>query len=247
MDVMKKLPLGLGLACMMMLGSCSKENVVSPEAQVGGVNENSGLKTNGPLGVVPILQSTTGTPGFNVYPTGWERRTTSFSTDLQAFPSGTSSLTHLWGSNLLPWAKPLPPIPGIQNMSSIITVSTSRSIFAYSGKEWSGVTTTIKNLKPGKQYSYTFYVASTVRNIAQGPLVPAYAKRAFVSTSNYTGGSFVTYVELEGKQAEWVKQTVTFKAIVNEATLTFSAFASDEQDFAYAHLFIDHNSLKEVN
>jgi hypothetical protein len=247
MDVVKKLSIGLSLTCMMMLSSCSKEDVLVPEAQVGEVNESSALKTADLLGVVPVLPSTLGSTGFNVYPTGWERLAAGYSTDLQAFPTGTSNLSYMWGSALLPWAKPLPQIPGVQNIGSIVTITTSRSTSANSTGERSGVKTVIRNLKPGKKYTYTFYVASTVRNIAQVPFVPAYAKQAYVITSPSDGHSFATYIDLEGKNAQWVKQTVTFNAEDSQASLAFSGSTAQEGQIAYAHIFVDRNSIKQVN
>lgn len=58
MNLVQKLPIGLGLACMMMLSSCSKEDVqvAEPhEASMAAVSEAS-LKVRGP--VLPSSQGT---------------------------------------------------------------------------------------------------------------------------------------------------------------------------------------------
>jgi hypothetical protein len=46
MKLVQKLPATLAIACIMMMSSCSKEDVQTPEPQTAGSNSHSGLKTN---------------------------------------------------------------------------------------------------------------------------------------------------------------------------------------------------------
>ena len=245
MNLVQKLPIGLGLACMMMLSSCSKEDVSAPEPQVGGVNESSGLRGggNGIELLKPYFAPTIGQPGFNWYPTDWERNIKS-PDNLIGLPSGTSNLTNLWGNQQAPWVKPLPTIPGVTDMRSMLTVITFRDPFQNHRK--STVKTKIKNLKSGKKYAVSFFVAGSLRNTLFGAYTPAYPKLVDVEIGWGNSYSFSTQYDLTGMEATWAKKTITFSPEANEAELYFSAYAPEAGQYSYANIFVDKDSIKEV-
>ena len=165
MNLVQKLQIGLGLACM-MLSSCSKEDVQTPLPLVNETTEHSGLRDggNGMEQLKPYFAPTIGQPGFNWYPTDWERNIGS-PDNLIELPTGTSNLTNLWGNPLAPWVKPLPTIPGVIDMRSMLTVITFRD--PYNSRK-SIVKTKIKNLKSGKKYAVSFFVAGSLHNTLFG-------------------------------------------------------------------------------
>ncbi|KAA0990861.1 hypothetical protein [Dyadobacter aurulentus] len=253
MNLVQKLPIGLGLACMMMLSSCSKEDVSAPEPQVGGVNESSGLREEtGGVVALPVFPSTIGATGFNIYPAHWKRVVIPNlnALTLNVLPTGTSTSTHLWGNASLPWTKAIQAINEVPNGSQIVTVTSSKSNFFYL-TDHSAVKTTIKNLKPGKKYSLTFYVASTHKNVVPAPFTSGYAKEAGISLS-YSGpnGSFskAYYVDLNNKEAVWVSKTIIFDTIgATEVDFGFACASAKDGEYSYANIFVDKNSIKEVN
>ncbi|MCE7067347.1 hypothetical protein [Dyadobacter sp. CY326] len=86
----------------MMMSSLSKEDAQTPEPVIGERTDAS------MQGIPPILTpvaasipATYGLTGSNVYPAGWQRGPIC-SSDLALLPTGTSSLTHLFGNPGLP-------------------------------------------------------------------------------------------------------------------------------------------------
>ncbi|MCF0049387.1 hypothetical protein LXM25_04920 [Dyadobacter sp. LJ53] len=233
MNLVKQLPIGLSLACLMMMSSCSKEDAaVTPAQQQEQGNIHSSHK--GVTYVSPLFSPTIGSVGKEVYPAGWEAYSFGPGEADPLIPAGTSSLTHLWGEGIYPWEKPLPPVPTAPNANSVITVSMYGSIndISYAG-------TKIKNLTPGKKYTITFYVATTK------------LKGAYTTPQQYANNMHVilnaksVQVSLKGKEATWVPQTITFDAVSNEAVFNF--FPTGEiGSYAYAHVFVDQNSIKEL-
>ncbi|MCE6990526.1 hypothetical protein [Dyadobacter sp. CY323] len=248
MNLVQKLPIGLSLACLMFMSSCSKEDAVTPEPQMESVNAHSGLRDgSGPVISLPYFPSTKGSTGLNVYPLDWERSISqSQPVSLEELPTGTSNLTHLWGNPTLPWKKNLPTIVNansIVNFGSIVTTTSYRSN-ASNGKN-SLAETKITNLKSGKEYEITMYVASTICSVNQNELTPRYAKTIYVNVKNVKFP--ITYnINYEGKEAEWIKKTIIFKAKSAEMTLSFEAFTPDG-GYSYAHMFVDKNAIKQLN
>ncbi|WP_234602985.1 hypothetical protein [Dyadobacter chenwenxiniae] len=110
----------------------------------------------------------------------------------------------------------------------------------------SSAITKVKNLKPGKTYQINFYVASTINKIVKQGCIPGYAKDFFIETYLSNGKKLSAHMMPLNAGATWFKQTITFKAAETELTLKFSAFTDSDTTFSYAHIFVDHNSIEEI-
>ncbi|SKC15068.1 hypothetical protein [Dyadobacter psychrophilus] len=250
MNLVQKLPVALGVAGLMMMSSCSKEDVQNPEP---AKNERTDASMRGIppiLTVAPNMPATYGPTGSNILPAGWQRDLT-YSNDLVELPTGTSNLTYLFGKEGLPWEKSLQPIPNVPNATSILTISThAKSTWSdnhLSTNQRSAVETKIKNLKPGKFYSVDFYVASTVSKLAQNNFTKAYANEVEVSLRNSNGElGTPTGIGIDpGNPTKWIKTSMIVEAKGFEQIISFTAYTSKQGEFAYAHIFVDHNSVKE--
>jgi hypothetical protein len=104
------------------------------------------------------------------------------------------------------------------------------------------------NLKPGKTYAATIYVATTITNkVLNANTKPAYAKSAEIKLYPYVNSGPVNVnVDLTGKEAVWVKKTITFKPTKNNAKFWFSGLSQQGNVYSYIHLFVDPNSIKEL-
>jgi hypothetical protein len=131
-------------------------------------------------------------------------------------------------------------------MNSVVTF-TSAPVPMHSNwdSERSSVVTKLKNLKVGKKYVISFYVASTSRNLVPAPFVPACAKKIAVTVSHY-GGFFTRYVDLSRRKAEWVKVEIELDATHTEEKVYLSAECASGE-YTYGHVFVDRNSIKQVN
>jgi hypothetical protein len=192
----------------------------------------------------PYFASTIGSAGFDVYPIHWERIQSKQIGPL-ILPSGTSDLTHLWGDPSLPWAKSLPEIASVPNLRSIVTVYSS-TMHGYQDKRCYAKTI-LKNLTPGKTYSVKCFVATTKRNSpwAQNGKKPAYAEEALIEIGN-GNGSFVTFYDLKGKEAQWVEVTRAFVAESTEMELYFSGSTFNEDEEAFLNIYVDTNSIQQL-
>ncbi|WAC11388.1 hypothetical protein [Dyadobacter pollutisoli] len=250
MNLVQKLPIGLSLACLMFMSSCSKEDALTPEPQTEIVNAHSSLKEGAAALVItlPYFPSTKGSTGLDVYPTDWERDTHPYySNNSQELPTGTSNLSCLWGNPMLPWKKGLPTIASgasIVNFGSIVTTTSYRKNVS-NGKN-SAAKTKITNLKPGKKYEISFYVASTICSVNQNAFTPLYANTIYVDLSNVKD-PISHGIDVEGKEATWVKKTVIFDAISTEMSISFSAFVPQNGGYSYAHMFVNKNAIKQLN
>ncbi|MCF2503822.1 hypothetical protein L0663_10570 [Dyadobacter sp. CY107] len=244
MNLVQKSPIGLGLACLLMLSNCSKEDVPTPEPGKSQNTSSNMRGVGGGLISLPALSPTNGPTGLNVYPSGWRRSATA-SNDLFAYPTGTSSCQHLWGDISVPWEKLILK----ESVSSIATVSTSAKINllneASTANKRSAVETTIKFLKPGKKYEVTVHVATTklfdfFKNAAYANVLALDLVRptGIVPLSN-------TLIN-QSKQAVWVSQTITFEATNEEEILRFTAYTDVDNKLAYAHIYVDENAIKEL-
>jgi hypothetical protein len=246
MNLVQKLSTGLGLACLIFLSSCSKEDELSPQPKIEGVNANSNLKVDeSKLFNVksPYLASTYGQTGFDIYPMDWKRDPIT-SNNLLGIPTGTSSLTHLFGNAGYPWMKALPKPIDTAHETSIITFTSHAKLnfsdyISNAGKR-STVSTTIKNLIPGKMYKLTYYGASTICKVAQNGYAQAYATAIFATVDD----SPVWVNALINNQAAWVPTHIVFQAVGFSATLRFTAYSPSDDEFTYAHVFVDKNSIK---
>jgi hypothetical protein len=233
MNLLQKLPIGMGLACLISLSSCYKEGAtVTPEQQLKQENIHSSHK--GVTYVSPAFVPTIGSVGKEVYPEGWETYSFGPGDADPLIPAGTSSLTHLWGENASPWEKPLPPVPTAPTTNSVVTVSYYGSI-----PDISRAGTKIKGLTPGKKYAIKFYIATTK------------LKGAFMKPQQYASDILINLdeksvqVSLKDKEATWVPQIILFDAVSNEAVFNFFAVGEFGSN-AYAHVFVDKDSIKEV-
>lgn len=251
MNLVQKLPIGISLACVMMMSSCSKEDGLAPEPKTDGVTAHSNLKeVTGPGPVVITagsFPSTNGPTGINIYPQNWGRSSTSGSNDVLAFPTGTSSLTHLWGDNNIPWVKPLQVIPGAQDPGSIVTVTTGTNLFTEFKEKSSVAKTTIKYLVPGKTYSITMYVANSIpKTPIAGKPIPVYANGVGM-TMDFGYFAFGELFDLTGSNAVWVKKVIPFYAHHQEAEFRFWVVSSEKNGYSYGHIFVDKNSIKKLD
>jgi hypothetical protein len=248
MKLVQKLPIGLSLACMMMLSSCSKEDAMSPQPEVGSVNEHSGAKTDA-LVAVPVFPSTAVAfeVNYNSFPRFWEKMNTG-PTDLAEIPAGSSSLTALWNHQYdKPWDQALSPVPSTPAGYSMLTAK-SYTPLAASVKNRSHVRTKIEGLTPGKTYAVTFYVATTRLKDQYGGYqwTPAYAKTAEVKILGVNNGMLTTNIDLTGKEAQWIKKTITFKAKYDYASFQLSALTPQEKTYSYINIFVAPNAIKEL-
>ena len=250
MNLVQKLPIGLCLACLMMMSSSSKEDMQSPEPLTSEKTDASMRGVPPIITGAPYLAPTYGQIGNASLPNSWSRDAT-FSNDPILFPTGISTSTHLFGLADSPWVKPLSPVGSGLNGSPILTVSTNSKAdplnwFGTSNKR-SGVTTTLKNLVPGKLYKIKFYVATTLSQTKPNNLKHVYAD--FLMIDQMKSNVFVKHLYGTGldasNQGDWIPQEIIINANENELTLNFSAFTSASDEFAYAHILVDNNSVKE--
>jgi hypothetical protein len=245
MTLIQKLPLGMTLAACMLMSSCSQEDVQMAQP----LNEQTKMGFNSArLGdELPKIPVTNGTTGNNSFASGWKKLVNTVPDDPQIYQTGTSSLTHLWGDQTLPWLKPL-PLPAI-NGGNIVTFMRQRNVVNPAATVSSQVGTIIKNLKPGKKYAVTIFVASTITMINGAPT--QYAPKVDVELTGVAGASQHTFFDLDGKEAEWVSKTIVFEAAATEvpvsvSCLTNSQFYNSGKFLHYAHVFVAQNAVTEV-
>lgn len=252
MNLVQKLPIGLSLACVMMMTSCSQEDVQTPEPEVMNERSESSMKLwTGYTLITPTLAKTNGPWGKNHFAEHWQRDVAAGSDNIQAYPAGTSSLKSLWGNDSYPFVKALPEIPGITDMRGILTVTTQTIVAAPLGVKSIGKTT-IKNMVPGHKYQVKYYVACALPAETEQGKIPVFTDKVLVSLrynapgkTQFSGNYGIT--SLVGKHAEWVTQTITFTAEDTEVDFLFSASTKNPGQFSYAHIYVDNNSLKKVN
>ncbi|WP_166444559.1 hypothetical protein [Dyadobacter bucti] len=257
MNLVQKLPIGLSLACMMMMTSCSQEDVQTPEPEAAAPRTEASLRGigGGILILQPELATTNAVWGNDRYADKWERYTYPGSGNPLMYPSGTSSLKSLWGDDSKPFVKALPEIPGIADMRGILTVTTNSivaDVIPGVSNATSVAKSTIKNLKPGQKYQIKYYVACAVpAQNAQGK-IPVFAEKANVrlqynasGKTQFSGNYGIT--SLAGKHAEWVAQTIIFTAEDTEVDFIFSSAVKNPGNYSYVHMYVDKNSMKKVN
>lgn len=245
MTLIQKLPLGFAIAAFMMMSSCSQEDAQIVQPLTEKTNEHSSLK----VAANPTIPATNGSPGQQVMPVGWIPSAYNSGQTV----CGTSTITNLWGSPYLPWIKPL-PLPGqsaANNAGNFITFIYQKKFLDPSSSTFSTVRTKIKNLVPGKQYAFTFKVSSTilVKNGETTQYAPAVDVEVPGTISSPTDH---TYINLVGKEAEWVTKTITFVAQDPEVQVnvvsSFDAqyYNSHSKFFHYSHIYVPQNAVVEV-
>ncbi|WP_026629294.1 hypothetical protein [Dyadobacter alkalitolerans] len=249
MNLVQKLPVGLGLAFLMMMSSCSKEDALTPEPVKSDRTDASMRGIPPILTAVPNIPVTYGATGSNVHAIGWERSSAT-SNDAIGLPTGTSSLTHLFGDGGLQWVTPLTTIPNAPYENSVLTISTKAKFdpfkLAASKNQRSAVEAKIKNLIPGKKYQITYHLASTICSVNQNGLQQAYTDVIQADWIDADGTSIAATVGLDDN-SNWISQTVTFTATSTERILRFTAYNTGDDVYSYAHIAIGQNSVKAVH
>ncbi|KAA0990859.1 hypothetical protein [Dyadobacter aurulentus] len=241
MKLTKQLPVALGLACALMLSSCSKEDIATPQPQAESINMHSNEKVES---LSPsILPTQTEYLGEAILPNGWQRNNTGFSTNPEAYPVGVSNRYRLWGDPAKLFVQGMPLIPWASNLDAFITVTTS-SILSKTNK--SSVKTKITGLWPGKKYALTVYVGSSLPKAAPGIPYATFAKSCLL-TLGYQNTSLETVVDLTSYKACWVQKVIAFTALGPQMDLAFSASPAQAGQYAYAHLLVSSGAVKQVN
>ncbi|WAC11385.1 hypothetical protein [Dyadobacter pollutisoli] len=235
MKLVQKLSIGLSVACVMMMSSCSKENALTPEPKTERVNEHSSAKTD----AVPWIASTKGVSGNNAFPQFWQRLNNPNYASPSTHPAGTSTRTGLWGKISYAWWNPLSATPD-NPAPSFVTVTTSSK---WDAKKMAFASTKIRFLTPGKNYHLKFYVASSVPKANDSGKLPSFAKQGNVWIASSGQESQKYTVDLTSYKNCWVETTITFKAKSSEMEFIFSALAANESQFAYAHVFVGQDAV----
>jgi hypothetical protein len=231
----------------MMMSSCSQEDVQVPEPS----GEEVGIAYNPHRGIVtgPEFPTTNGPAGIWWLAQDWKRLPKGYPGDNipeDEYPTGTSSLTHLWGDQSKPWIKPLPqPTPSAYGVATFTMMKNMSGNIANAT-----VFTKLKNLTPGKKYSVKIYGASSIAYLNNG-YSHEYGRGISIEAIN-GGNSLSTILDLTGKEAEWVIATLAFTAASDEVTLKCSGYADDQYiqshpDFYHQlNVYADKHSIKEV-
>ncbi|TLV00280.1 hypothetical protein [Dyadobacter luticola] len=240
MNLTQKLPAALGLACLMMISSCSKNEVQTPEPKADHLNENSNLKTES----LYFSSPTKSTVGENKLPANWQRTTAlGFSQNQTLYPVGVSNLVSLWGKPTIPWVQNLCTIPGLSTTNTFVTITTSGM---YNHGTMSSVTTKIKSLTAGKKYALTVWVATTVPKAGTTNRISTFAKTAMFSVRS--GNTFYDgSVDFTSFKNTWVEKTLTFTAPGPEMDFIFFAAPENPGQYSYAHILMPDNAVKQLN
>jgi hypothetical protein len=243
MNLVQNLSIGLGLACIMMMSSCSKEDAQMPEPKVESGNASSNLKTES----LPWISPTKGFAGINALPNFWEIRWLE-SGDPIKNPSGTSNFTRLWGNNALTWKESFPALKS-QPWNTFVTVTSSTTDKLNTSK-LAKVGTTIRFLKPGATYYLTFFVASARPELDGSGKLPTFVGKCNVAVKSVNIGQLADskYFDvslIDYQPNSWIKKTIQFKATNSEMRFDFSATSIQEGKTAYAHLFIGQDAIWE--
>ncbi|MCE7067345.1 hypothetical protein [Dyadobacter sp. CY326] len=230
MNLIKQLPLGLGLACFMFMSSCSKEEAVTPGSAV--TNESSNLRQGGPV-FVPIYHfpSTNGPTCVGCMPGKWHLGKTKL--------DATSSLTAYAGNPSKKWVQPLPtPSTG---SGSIVTMVGEKSYYGY-------VSANAENLIPGKKYKLTFSISRTALNEANG--TGPYAATADLHVRDVNSNNIITekVIDFNGKKNEWVTETIEFIATFHKQEFDFhSENPQGESKLTYTNIHVGENAVQQLN
>ncbi len=248
MTLIQKLPLGITLACCMMMSSCSQEDVQVAQPQSENLLTDASSKANalaggGQLGQLPSIAITEGgNDGAEAFPAGWLKLSNYPADGLPEHAAGTSSLSALWGNSALPWIKPLSSPDG--NANSVVTFLTQKN----ASGQWTTQTFVrgkIKNLIPGQKYKVTLSLASTIVDVHG--YTSQYARKITVMTPGV-----VEYVDMVGKEATWVTKTIVFEAQSKDTILELNATVdknwADTQDnyLHYAHVHVGSNAIVKL-
>jgi hypothetical protein len=239
MKLVQKLPIGLGIVCM-MLSSCSKEDVQTPVPKAESVNTSSNLKVDA---AAPSISSTKGYAGINILPANWGRNAVGYSNNQVAYPTGVSNIKNLWGDPSTPFEQSLSLIPWAPNITSFITVTTTGT---WNNASKSSVKTKIQNLTIGKKYSLTVYVSSSLPKGVSGVASPTFAKTGLLSVRSAAGFQKAN-VDLTSYKNCWVQKIFTFTASSSQMDFAFSASPALPGQYSCAHLLVTDNAIKQVN
>jgi hypothetical protein len=235
------------------MSGCSKEYIETPEPETQSSSLNSNLREG--IGILasklPYLASTGGSTGLLVYPNGWKRGTTT-SNNSADLPTGSSSLTHLFGKAASPWEKNLAPLPTVDGGGAVLTVTSRAGINGNdpnNPNKRSSVITKIEDLEPGKLYKFTVYGSSTVCKVAQNGYQPGYARKLTmrVFRSQDANDIVSNQILMFGSFTNWLPCEIMFKAKEKVALLELSAYTESDDRFTYGHFFVGKNSIKKLD
>lgn len=248
MNLVQKLPIGLSMACLMFMSSCSKEDAQTPEPLKGERTDANMRGIGGGVIALPtLIFPTHGLAGFDVFPSGW-KRSESASSNKSVHPAGTSTTQHLWGNFYQPWDKLL--LKGSENLSvsSIVTVTTRTNINllndASTADKRSAVETTIKHLKPGKKYELTVYLATSKPMNANDATYATYLALDWNRPSGIV--PLANEIVNQSKQAIWIPKSIIFEATDTQEVLRFTAYTNVDNTVAYGHIYVGENAIKEL-
>lgn len=255
MNLVQKLPVGLAVACCMMMSSCSQEDVQVAQSKMESVA--TGPNAERGIAATPNLPTTNGPAGNNIFASGWQKKMEFNPFDPEESivrPTGTSTQTALWGDQNFPWIKPLPIPPGsnLGNGNNFVTFITQSNVLSSYGSN-SKVTSTIKNLTPGKKYAVTVSMATSSCTINGQPT--GYAKAAAVhilGTISPCVNGVNTVFDFTEKESIWVTKTITFEAQDSEVTIYFQRwfnegyYPTSDQYLWFMHGFVGKNAVVEV-
>ncbi|KAA0990862.1 hypothetical protein [Dyadobacter aurulentus] len=228
MNLVQKLPIGLGLACMMMLSSCSKEDGVAPARQPDAesiVASGANLKTRGYT--IPSTQGpVTGNASSSSLLPGWNVESPSL--------AGVSNYSNILGDPLAPWQNPLPVVfPG---PSSFVTIKAFKSAPAHSAIG-------MKGLIPGKKYKVTFSLSTSKRLGSQMP----YSESADVRVGDLDPHIAKKTIYFAGKEGQWITDSIIFTA--TKETHGFYVFSRPDTEnvFTYLNILVKENALQQLD
>lgn len=230
MNLLQKLPIGLGLACLMMMSSCSKEEAQTPQPVK---SERMDANMRGvPIAIPKYLPLTDGPTCDSCLPSGWE---------ISGYSPGyaTSSLVAFAGNPSTKWYQPLPtPSTG---PGSIITLVNKD--YAYSA----GANATIKHLIKGKKYKITLSLSTTSLAGANGSYIPAVHLNV-VDTPFPSSHLAYKKVDFAGKQNQWLTETIEFTAMSSEENFSIDCDGgSGKIDVTYTNIHVGPNAVQQIN
>jgi hypothetical protein len=227
MNLVKQLPIGLSLACVMFMSSCSKEDAPTPGSVV--TNESSNLREIGPVLIQAQLPPTAGPTCVGCAANDWY-----FVLPARA---ATSSLTAYAGNSSKQWVQAL-PAPSI-GVGSFVTVVNDAE---YVGNAFH----VINNLIKGQKYRVTFSVSTSSLNDANGE--SPYASKAKVIIS--LGGDDIVKktIDFTGKHNQWITETLEFVATHYAYSFDIQGFSPNgETKATYTNLHVGKDAVQKIN
>ncbi|MCF2495461.1 hypothetical protein [Dyadobacter chenhuakuii] len=229
MNLVQKLPIGLGLAFLMMMSSCSKEDTLQPGTVV--TNESSNLREGGPVFSAYYLPSTDGPTCIGCAPKKWKLG--------DPARDATSSLTAYGGNPFKKWVQPLSePSTG---PGSILTVVTDAQGSGQASAD-------MENLIKGKKYKLTFSISTT--SIQEAGRASHFASHAYLSVKDNATTPYVNkYVIINlDKTNQWITKTIEFEAKDNKQSVNLLTYnLLTEANLTYTNFHVGPDAVQQIN